>query len=220
MERVGDIKTSSRPYWVYKNPDTLCINKGDLLKSSWDEAIDTVNGEQKPIVIMSGPGRDMPGAIVPAEYLYAFHYTFPHLSDLSPIHHVTPEDLKRNFEDLSHMLFEGHNIVVVNDDGHPIFGVANWGAAFDFVIQPNGKMELVDEFSQHMFSGEVYVYEPDPEEDKKFREMFGDWEPPALPEMSEKDARIVKEMVERLSGVCAGREHYAEAVRDAVIDLS
>ena len=219
MKRVGDIKTSSRPYWVAENPDTLCINRGDFLQSSWDEAIDTVNGQQKPIVIMSGPGRDMPGAVVPAEYLYAFHYTFPHLSDLSPIHHVTPEELKAHFDDLSNMLYEGHNIVVVNDEGHPIFGVANWGTALDFEIQPDGTMALRDEFSQHMFSGEVYVYEPDPEDHKKFIELFGDWEPPPPPEMSERDARIVKEMVECLSGVGSGRERYAEAVRDAVIDL-
>lgn len=196
------------------------MRHSELLKKAWDQAVALTDKDNTMLVLMESRGIDMPGAIVPPEYLYGFHKAFPHLSHLDPLHHVSRGMFSEDFENLKGMLRDGHSLVVLDDRKHPAFGVANWGFAFDLLSDEQGHVRFRDEFAKYAFTGEVYRHEPDPEAEERFRSMFGDWKPPAPPVMSEADARIVQEMIERLSLASPGRASYAQTVRSAEIDLS
>lgn len=219
MKRVGDIKTAYRPYWVSQNPDLMCLRRSELLKTAWDQAVQSAGPDNTMLILMESRGIDMPGAIVPAEYLYGFHQAFPHLRHLDPIHHITREELAQDFDPLKRMLWDGHNLVVLDEAGHPAFGIANWGFAMDLEADAQGHLKFRGEFAEYAFSGQAYQYTPDPEARERFRKEFGDWTPPPPPVMSEKDAQIVEDMVARLNRAAPGRESYSEAVRTAAIDL-
>ncbi len=220
MERAGDQKLPYRPYWVYQNPDVLFVRRSKLLRESWDAATQMVRAENKILALMDGR-VEMPGAIIPPEYLYEFHHAFPHLKHLDPIRHVTRKELAENFEELKKEgLWKQQHLVVVGDDRHPEFAVAHWGfVACELEADKEGHLRFKDQFAQYAFTGQVYHYEPDPEAEEQFRREWGDLQISEPPPIGEKDAAIVAAMVERLQNSPPGREHYAAAVREATIEL-
>ena len=220
MERAGDQKLPYRPYWVYQNPDVLFVRRAKLLRESWDEAMQMVRGENKILALMDGR-VEMPGAVIPPEYVYEMHHAFPHLKHLDPIHHISRRELAADFETIKkERLWNHQHLLVVGDEGHPEFAVAHWGlVACDLEADKEGHLRFKDAFAQYAFSGQVFQYVPNPEAEAQFKREFGDFKFPDPPAMSEKDAAIVEAMVARLELSAPGRENYAAAVREATIEL-
>jgi hypothetical protein len=220
LQRAGDQKLPYRPYWVYENPDVLFVRRTKLLRESWDEAMHMVRGENKIIALMEGR-VEMPGAIIPPEYVYEMHHAFPHLKHLDPIHHISRRELAEDFETIKkERLWNHQHLVVVGDEGHPALAIAHWGlVACDLEADKEGHLRFKDAFAQYAFSGKVFDYQPDPEAEAQFKREFGDLKLPDPPAMSVQDAAIVAAMVARLERSAPGRENYAAAVRGARIEL-
>jgi hypothetical protein len=157
LQRAGDQKLPYRPYWVYENPDVLFVRRTKLLRESWDEAMHMVRGENKIIALMEGR-VEMPGAIIPPEYVYEMHHAFPHLKHLDPIHHISRRELAEDFETIKkERLWNHQHLVVVGDEGHPALAIAHWGlVACDLEADKEGHLRFKDAFAQYAFSGEGF----------------------------------------------------------------
>lgn len=221
LQRVGDIKTAYRPFWVYENPDVPFVKRNELLRSAWNEATHLVAQNNKILILMESKGNEMPGALIPSEYLYEFHHAFPHLKHLDPIHHVSRRQLTDNFDELKHRLWDRQNLVVVGGEGYPEFAIANWGfVACELEIDQSGFLGFREQFSQYAFSGKVYQYEPDVKAMEAVQQELGGMINISYPpQMNEKDSKIVETIIQRLQATSPGQDNYSQAVRSAYIDL-
>ncbi len=146
MRRVQHfLKKSYNTRWMKNNPDALAVTKSDLLGSLWRDTISTVNDNGSGIVLMLK--GDMIGVIVPESLLREFYNNINNPEESDAVTYVTKSELKNNFEACANRLSLGENLIVLDENEEPLFGVAC--REFSTFIKINQKNIVI--FKEHVF---------------------------------------------------------------------
>lgn len=149
MQKVKDMNLPYRAGWMVQNPETLGVTASDLIPQ-WRKAEEAVREEGKAIVLLSR--HEMVGTIVPASLLYEFHRKMPFLKAMDPIAHVTKEDFRQNFENCADHLRAGMNLVILDGESKPVFGIANKFFSVDLKTDGAGRVEFSGQLAKYMFN--------------------------------------------------------------------
>ncbi len=150
MRKAKDYKSSYRARWITNNPESLLVTKSELFKSEWDRVAYEVGENKRAVVLMKN--RDMIGTIIPAEFLYEFQSTMPHLIGVDPIIDVIENDFKKNFDEYFAKLGNGISLIILDNDNNPKFAVASRGFSVDITTDNEGIAKFRGDIAQYMFS--------------------------------------------------------------------
>ncbi len=192
------------------------------LKAHWKETVEAVNTQERAIVLMQR--RDMVGVMVPAYMLYEYHRKLPHLSEISPLRHVKEKEYKRDPKKYVGDLEQGMNLIIVNRDGCPLFGVSSRYFSFEFRTNDSGHVEFRDDVAPYMYNDRIFSKtDVDPEQEKRaiaFLTAFAEsCKPEPLPEMSEADRKHLKAAIEAIGTSGLDRKKVRHRVNSLSLDV-
>ncbi len=146
MKKVKDTKYSARDRWLTTHPNALYLQASDLFRCAWREV---ANNDDKAIALISK--RGMAGVIVPSKILSEFNKKIPsHVID-NPIKYVTKVFFKDEFELCKSYLDAGSSLIVTDNNGNDIFGVASKEFSSQLKTDDHGHVKFADDIDDYIF---------------------------------------------------------------------
>ncbi len=122
MKKIKDLEKPPRQRWVTNNPDALATTLKDMLNKSWHEVVDSVTKHSSGVVLIQN--NEMIGVVVPESLLHEFYSKSKDLEVVDPVMNVSEDKFRNNFESCATHLALGENLIVFDEQGNALFGVA------------------------------------------------------------------------------------------------
>ncbi len=123
MKRVRQYsKSPNNSIWLKNNPDAFVVTKSSLLGGLWNKVARFANENGGGVALLSN--KDMVGVLVSVSLLNEFYDKIPHSKESDLVAHITEKEFRDGFDVCSKRLSSGENLIILDDNGKELLGIA------------------------------------------------------------------------------------------------